>query len=150
MQSFKNSAARYMHLGLAFSKLKLYDSAQSYFTLFCSTFSTAIFPINISIVCALMVHCFESRNMQPSSIKGFVGGIQFHLRCVDPSTNSLLENSSIQHLLRRFQIEKPPGKVIHLPITIPIFQKLITDLRNRFLFWFTYGNCFPHCFFCFF
>lgn len=34
------------------------DCAWSYFTSFCSTFSVAIFPVNIPTVCAFMVHCF--------------------------------------------------------------------------------------------
>ncbi len=119
-----------MSSGLAKSTLKLYDSAWSYFTAFCSSFSVAILPISIPIVCAFLVHCFESRKMQPSSIKGLLAGVQFHLRCLDPSTNSLLENPSIKLLLNGFKREKPQGNDIRLPFTPPLLHKLISHLRN--------------------
>ena len=47
--------------------------------------------------------------MQPSSIKGLVAGIQFHLRCLDPSTISLLRNPSVRLLLNGLKKEKPQG-----------------------------------------
>ncbi|KAL7383912.1 hypothetical protein ABVT39_020484 [Epinephelus coioides] len=91
--------------------------------------AVAILPVNIPFVCAFLVHCFESRKMQPSSIKGLLAGVQFHLRCLDPSTNSLLGNPSIQLLLNGFKREKPQGNDIRLPFTPPLLHKLITHLR---------------------
>ncbi len=124
------SAAHYMRSGLANSTLKLYDSAWSYFSAFCSIFSVAIFPISIPIVCAFMVHCFESRKMQPSSIRGLLAGVQFHLRCLDPSISSLLENPSIKLLLNGFKREKPQGNDLRLPFTPSLLHKLIIHLRK--------------------
>ncbi|KAL1268645.1 hypothetical protein QQF64_034008 [Cirrhinus molitorella] len=88
----------------------MYDSAWFHFSSFCATFSTAVMPVNVSYVSAFIVHCFESRRMQPSSIKCMVAGIQFHLRCLDPSCLSLLENPSIRLLLNGLKREKPQGK----------------------------------------
>ena len=64
--------------------------------------------------------------MQPSSIKGLVAGIQFHLRCLDPSTISLLGNPSVRLLLNGLQKEK----MIRLPFTLTLLKKLITYLRG--------------------
>ena len=84
------------------------------------------------MICAFIIHCFESKKMQPSSIKGSVAGIQFHLRCLDPSTISLLQNSSIRLLLNGLKREKPQGKDIRLPLTLPLVHKIIIQLRAGF------------------
>ncbi|KAL1268649.1 hypothetical protein QQF64_034012 [Cirrhinus molitorella] len=108
----------------------MYDSAWFHFSSFCATFSTAVMPVNVSYVSAFIVHCFESRRMQPSSIKCMVAGIQFHLRCLDPSCLSLLENPSIRLLLNGLKREKPQGKDPRLPFSLTLLQKLITRLRE--------------------
>lgn len=119
-----------MRSGLATSTLKMYDTAWSHFSSFCATFSVNILPVNVSYVSAFIVHCFESRKMQPSSIKSMIAGIQFHLRCLDPSTISLLENSSIRLLLNGLKKEKPKGNDQRLPLTLPLLKKLISRLRE--------------------
>lgn len=50
---------------------------------------------------AFLVHWLIPQ-MQLSSIKGFLACVQFHLRCLDPSTNSLLGNPFIKLLLNGF------------------------------------------------
>lgn len=137
--TYMHSAARDMRSGLVKSTLKMYDSAWSYFTFFCAIFSVALLPVNISTTCAFIVHCFESCRMQPSSTKGLVVGIQFHLRCLDPSTN-LLENPSKR--------EKPQSEDICLPFTLTWAK---TDhLFKEWVLWSLYKltstNCFAHCF----
>lgn len=118
-----------MRSGLATSTLKMYDTAWSHFSSFCATFSVNVLPVNVSYVSAFIVHCFESRKIQPSSIKSMVAGIQFHLRCLDPSTSSLLENSSIRLLLNGLKKEKPRGNDHRLPLTLTLLRKLISHLR---------------------
>lgn len=124
------SAAHYMRSGLSKATLKSYDSAWSYFSSFCSSFSVPVLPVNVSVVCAFIVHCFESRKIQPSSIKGLVAGIQFHLRCLDPSTISLLQNPSVRLLLNGLKREKPQGNDTRLPLTLPLLRNMITHLRK--------------------
>ncbi|CAJ1086663.1 hypothetical protein AALO_G00049190 [Xyrichtys novacula] len=68
--------------------------------------------------------------MQPSSIKGLLAGVQFHLWCLDPSASSLLGNPSIQLLLNGFKKEKPKGQDIRLPFTLPLLHKLIMHLKK--------------------
>lgn len=74
--------------------------------------------------------CLYCSLLQPSSVKGLVAGIQFHLRCLDPSTISLLENPSICLLLNGIKREKPQDKDSRLPLTLPLLKTLITQLRN--------------------
>lgn len=102
---------------------KSYDSAWSCFTSFCDPFFVAILPTNISVICAFIIHCFESWKMQPSSIKGLDAGIQFHLRCLDPpTTTQQLENPSVHLLLNGLKREKPQGNDIVQPFTLPLLQ----------------------------
>ncbi len=119
-----------MRNGLAKTTLKMYDSAWSHFSSFCATLSVAVLPVNVSCVSAFIVHCYESRKMQPSSIKSMVAGIQFHLRCLDPSTTSLLGNPSIRLLINGLKKEKPQGNDQRLPLTLSLLLKLISRLRE--------------------
>ena len=125
-----NSAAFYMRQGLAKSTIKMYDSAWSKFCSFCTGFSVPVMPANISMITAFIVHCFESRKMQPSSIKACVAGIQFHLRCADPSVCSLLGNPAIRLLFNGLNKEHPAIKDKRLPLTLPLVHKLVAHLRQ--------------------
>ncbi|XP_035268944.1 uncharacterized protein LOC118225046 [Anguilla anguilla] len=130
LQTYLSSASHYMRSGLAKSTLKMYDSAWYHFSSFCAAFSVAVSPINISIVCAFVVHCFESRKMQPSSIKTLVAGIQFHLRCMDPSVGSLLGNPSLRLLFNGLMKRSPESIDKRLPLTISLTHKLVSHLRQ--------------------
>ena len=132
LTTYLTAATGYMRLGLAGSTLKSYDSAWSYFSSFCDSFGVTPLPVDISIVCAFLVHCFESRKIQPSSIKGIVAGIQFHLRCRDPSVSSLLSNPSVRLLLNGFRKQNPGSRDKRLPVTLPVLTQLILKLRHGF------------------
>lgn len=95
-------------------------------------------------ISALVVHCFKSRKMQPSSVKSMVASIQFHLHCLALSTISLLENSSICLLLNGFKKEKPQGNDQHLTFTLPLLLQLILHLREGCFG--SYTVCFAHSF----
>lgn len=130
LQTYLSSASHYMRSGLAKSTLKTYDSAWYYFSSFCAAFSVAVSPINIPIVCAFVVHCYESRKMQPSSIKTLVAGIQFHLRCMDPSVGSLLGDPSLRLLFNGLMKRSPESIDKRLPLTIVLIRKLVSHLRQ--------------------
>ena len=93
------SASQYMRNGLAKSTLKMYESAWSHFSSFSAAFSVPVMPVNIPVIRAFIVHCFQSRKMQPASIKASVAGIQFHLRCADPSIGNLFGHPSVRFLV---------------------------------------------------
>lgn len=70
LKSYMLLAASCMWSGLAKSTLKMYDSAWSYFTSFCASFSVAVLPVNIIIV--FTVHCCEVHKMQQYSISPYI------------------------------------------------------------------------------
>ena len=76
-----------------------------------------------------MVHCFETLKLQPSSIKALVAGVQFHLRCVDPSAGSLLGSPVVHLLMNGLRKQRPEKRDKRLPITLPILHKLVSALR---------------------
>ena len=121
---------RHMHLGPAKSTIKMYDSAWSYFTSFSAAFSVPVMPVNIPMICAFIVHCLKSRKMQPSSIKASVAGIQFHLRCADPSVCNLLGNPSIRLLFNGLKKEHPGSNDKRLSFSLPLVHKLLSHLRQ--------------------
>ena len=124
------SACRYMRLGVCSTTLKSYDSAWFQYSTYCGAFSVSPLPLNMSVLCAFMVHCFESRKLQPSSVKALVAGIQFHVRCADPSACSLLGNPSIRLLMKCLQKQRPERKDKRLPITLPVLHMLVSALRQ--------------------
>ena len=92
LQDLLYSASKFMRVGLAKSTLK-YDSAWYFFSSFCANLLLSPIPIDISVVCAFILFSFESRNLQMQSIKAMLAGIQFHLQCQDPASQSLLGES---------------------------------------------------------
>ena len=124
------SAARYMRRGLAESTAKVYDSAWLYFMSFCAAYGVSVLPVNVSVVCAFMVHCFESRGLQPASIRNSLSGIQFHLRCLDPSACNILSIPSVKLLLNGLKKECPSTKDSRLPFLLPMVHKMVSCLRK--------------------
>ena len=59
-----------------------------------------------------------------------LAGIQFHLRCHDTASQSLLGNPSIQLLLNGLKKARPPGNDKSLPLTISFLHKLVSRLRQ--------------------
>lgn len=76
-------------------------------------FCLSVFPSYVPFI----VHSFESRRVQPSSIQGLVAGIQFHLHRLDPSTDILLENSSI-HVLLNGEMERNLKATIFVSLSL--------------------------------
>lgn len=112
----------YMLSGLAKFTLKMYGSAYSYFTSFCTTFYVAVLPVNIAIICTFEVYCFKVCKMQPSSIERLITCTQFHLCFLYPTTNT---NSLLLSGLKR---EKPCGKdssSSHSPTSVQISHFII-------------------------
>ena len=119
-----------MRKGVSKNTLKVYDSAWYFFSSFCLSFSVNPIPVNIPIICAFIVHSSESRKLKPSSIKAMVSGIQFHLRCLDPSSLSILSHPSIRLLLNGLKKDQPQGKDKRLPLSIDLVHKLVGRLRQ--------------------
>lgn len=68
--------------------------------------------------------------MHPSSIKAYIAGIQFHLRCLDPAVCCLFGNPSIRLLFNGFKKERPDSKDKRLPFTLSLIHKMVSHLRQ--------------------
>ena len=88
--------------------------------------------MNMSVLCAFMVHCFESRKLQPSSIKALVAGVQFHVRWADLLACSLLGSPFMRLLMNGLRKQRPERKDKRLPITLPLLHKLVSALRQGY------------------
>ena len=126
LQDLLCSASKYMSLGLAKSTIKAYDSAWYFFSSFWANCLLSPLSVDISVVCAFILFSFESLNLQMQSIKAMLAGIQFHFRCQDPASQSLLGNLSIQLLLNGLKKPRPPGNDKRLPLTISLVHKLVS------------------------
>ena len=119
-----------MRSGLAKSTIKTYDTAWCHFTQFCGDFNVPVLPVNFSAVCAFIMQCREQRKMRVGSIKGYLSGIQFHMRCLDPTVCGLLGNPSVKLLLdgMRKGSSSLPDK--RLPFSLHTLHLLVTHLRG--------------------
>lgn len=116
--------------GLAPSTVKSYNAAWSSFTLFCFTFCLSVFPISISTVCTFLVHSYQTRNLNMSSIRKLLAGIQFHARLHDPGFPSLFASPAIRLLLKGIGKSAPRTQDKRLPITQVVLHRLVTSLRS--------------------
>lgn len=76
-----------------------------------------------------ITHCLDSRKLQPSTIKIMISGIQFHIRCLDPSSQSLLQNPSIHLLLNGLKKENPAAPDKRLPLSLSQVHAMVNQLR---------------------
>ena len=67
-----------------------------------------------------------------ASIESTVTGIQFHLRCQDPSAASILGDPSMRLLLKGLKKESPQATI---NVSLPLVRKITSRLR---------GGCFEH------
>lgn len=120
----------YMSKGLAPSTIKSYNTVWSWFTLFCHSLSLPLQPLLISTVCAFMVHSFRSRNLNVSSIRKLIAGIQFHARLLEPGFPSLFSTPAVRLLLKGIAKSLPRTPDKRMPITLDVLNKMITSLRS--------------------
>ena len=119
-----------MRSGLAPRTLKSYDAAWAQYSAFCNHFSLPVHPVNISVVCAFISSRVDSTNIQYSSVSSLIAGIQFHARCLDPSTGSLFSNPSVRLLLQGIKRERPCRRDSRLPLSVQSLYSMVSLLRK--------------------
>ena len=132
LHDYMTSASHYMRNGLAKSTWKMYESAWPHFTSFSAAYLFLWCPSYIhTAICAFIVHCFQSRKMQPSSIKASVASIKFNLRCADPSIGYHLGHPSICLIFKDLNKKQSGSHDECLPFTLSPIHKMVTNLRQR-------------------
>ena len=123
-------ARQFMRKGLSTNTLKSYDAAWDQYSAFCSSLSEPPCPINISVLCAFITACVKDKDMQYSSVAVLLAGIQFHARCLDPSTGSLFFNPSVRLLLNGIKRSRPGRRDSRLPLSTRSLYSMIQLLRK--------------------
>ena len=119
-----------MRKGLAASTIKCYDFAWNIFSMFCLSVSVPLKPVSINTVCAFICYCMDVRHFKPQYIRGLIAGIQFNVRCFDPSFPSLFGNPAIKILLKGISKSAPLAPDSRQPITLSILHKMLSVIRN--------------------
>ncbi len=119
-----------MRKGLAASTLKSYDFAWLTFASFCASVHIPLKPVLIKTICAFIAYFTDVRRLKPQYIRSLLAGIQFNVRCSDPSFPSLFSNPSIKLLLKGISKCYPPMQDNRRPITLSILHTMITVLRK--------------------
>ena len=124
------SAKSYMRKGLAASTVASYDFAWKSFAFFCLSINVPLLPVHYSTVCAFICFCKDVKHLSCAYIRGLIAGIQFNVRCIDPSFPSLFTHPAIKLILKGIAKESPITADKRLPFTLPILHKLIIALRS--------------------
>ncbi|KAJ4921975.1 hypothetical protein JOQ06_027791 [Pogonophryne albipinna] len=119
-----------MRKGLAASTLRTYDFAWRTFAFFCVSVGISLKPVLIPTVCAFMCYCATVRHLKPQYIRGLLAGVQFNIRCFDPSFPSLLANQSVKLILRGLLKTFPPVLDRRRPITLSTLRLMLSKLRE--------------------
>ncbi len=87
-------------------------------------------PVLIKTICAFIAYCTDACHLKPQYIRSLLAGIQFSIRCSDPSFPSLFSNPSIKLLLKGISKCYPPVQDNRRPITLYILHNMIAVLRK--------------------
>lgn len=126
------SAARYMCQGLSKSTLNSYKFSWSVYSKFCAATNISLFPVSCNSVCAFIVHCFDVLHFKPSYIRSLLAGVQFHLRCLDPSLLSVFSLSPVKLLLKGIFNSSPQLKDKRRPITLELLHRMLSFLSTNY------------------
>lgn len=118
-----------MRKGLTASTVKTYDFAWCTFAFFCVTINVPLKPVSINSICAFICYCHDTRHFKLQYIRGLLAGIQFNIRCYDPSFSSLFSNQAIKLILKGISKAHPSAPDLRLPITLRVLQTLVSTLR---------------------
>lgn len=119
-----------MRKGLAASTIRTYDFAWFTFATFCASLNLPLKPVLIKSVCAFITYCTDVRHFKPQYIRGLLAGVQFNVRCYDPSFPSLFSNPSIKLLLKGISKCFPQPQDNRRPITLSILHDMVSVLRK--------------------
>ena len=120
-----------MRKGLAVSTLKTYDFAWCTFALFCVSIGVPLKPVLLTSVCAFICYCTDTRHFKPQYTRGLLAGIQFNIRCYDPSFPSLFSTPAVKLILKGINKAHPSSPDHRQPITLGILHKLVGVLRQE-------------------
>lgn len=114
------SAKAFMRKCFASSTVKSHDFAWSSFAMRCVCTGTPLKHDSINTACAFICYCMDARHFKPHYICGLLSGIQFSIRCYDPSFPSLFSNPAIKLLLKGISKVSPSVSGRRLPIILSI------------------------------
>ena len=83
----------------------------------------------VNSICAFICYCTDTRQFKSQYTHRSLAGIQFNLRCYDPSFPSLFSNFAIKLILKGISKEHPSSPDLRQAITLRILLTLISTLR---------------------
>jgi len=100
------------------------------FALFCVSLGMPLKPDLINTVCAFICYCIDERQFKPAFIRSLGAGVEFNIKCYDPSYPSLFSNMAVKLLLKGIAKASPQLPDQRQPITLPLLHRIVTVLRE--------------------
>ncbi|KAL0150468.1 hypothetical protein M9458_054285 [Cirrhinus mrigala] len=112
--------------------LQAYLTAWKCFKVFHSAYSLPFPDFSLLAVTSFISHLNTNKNLQASSIKGYLSGIQFFHKLLYGSPSPHITNSQTSLLIKGIQKTQPNRPDPRQPITLKILTKCISTLRKGY------------------
>ncbi|RXN27837.1 proline and serine-rich 1-like protein [Labeo rohita] len=112
--------------------LQSYLTAWKCFKIFHSAYSLPFPDFSLLAVTSFISHRNTNKNLQASSIKGYLSGIQFFHKLLYGSPSPHITNSQTSLLIKGIQKTQPNRPDPRQPITLKILTKCISTLRKGY------------------
>ncbi|RXN08664.1 proline and serine-rich 1-like protein [Labeo rohita] len=112
--------------------LQSYLTAWKCFKIFHSAYSLPFPDFSLLAVTSFISHLNTNKNLQASSIKGYLSGIQFFHKLLYGSPSPHITNSQTSLLIKGIQKTQPNRPDPRQPITLKILTKCISTLRKGY------------------
>ncbi|XP_048031305.1 formin-like protein 7 [Megalobrama amblycephala] len=112
--------------------LQSYLTAWKCFKSFHSTYSLPFPDFSLLNITSFISYLNSIKNLQASSIKGYLSGIQFFHKLIFGSPSSEIANSQTSMLIKGIQKTQPTCPDARQPITLDILTRCITILRRGY------------------
>ncbi|XP_048021430.1 uncharacterized protein LOC125252287 [Megalobrama amblycephala] len=112
--------------------LQSYLTAWKCFKSFHSTYNLPFPDFSLLTITSFISYLNRIKNLQASSIKGYLSGIQFFHKLIFGSPSSEIANSQTSMLIKGIQKTQPTRPDPRQPITLDILTRCITILRRGY------------------
>ncbi|XP_016109652.1 uncharacterized protein, partial [Sinocyclocheilus grahami] len=112
--------------------LQSYLTAWKCFKAFHSTYNLPFPDFSLLAITSFISHLNINKNLQISSIKGYLSGIQFFHKLLYGSPSPQIANSQTSLLIKGIQRSHPTRPDTRQPITLQILTKCISTLRRGY------------------
>ncbi|XP_073800756.1 uncharacterized protein [Danio rerio] len=133
LHHLRESAISLILQGVAPRTLQSYLTAWSSFKNFHCLYKTHFPDFSLLSITSFIAHLHLTKNLQASSIRSYLSGIQFFHKLIHGSPSEAISNFQTSLLIKGIQKSHPSSPDTRQPITLNILSKCIHTLRKGYI-----------------